>query len=172
MRVSSLSRTRRYLGALGNLEAEELFHRQGVGGVVGHRTEIVDAVGERRDLGVELGLGGLLDAGVEVADVGGEGDDGLAVDLEDQAEDAVGRRVLRAHVEDHGLGGDGVGAVGVVMGGGLCDDVFYVGDDEVFGVAEAGERGAGGVGDGSGAGGSFAKGCLARVFEVGGGVAH
>jgi hypothetical protein len=76
---------------------------------------------------------------VEVADVGGAGDDGLAVDFEDQAQDAVGRRMLRAHVQDHGLRGDGVGAVGVVVRGGLFDYVFYAGDDEVFGVAEAGE---------------------------------
>ena len=126
------------LGALGDLEAEELFYRQSVGDVVGHRAEVVDAVGERRDLGVELGLAGLLDAGVEVADVGGEGDDGLAVDFEDEAQDAVCGRVLRAHVEDHGLVGDGVGAARVVVRGGLFDYVFDAGDDEVFGVAEAG----------------------------------
>jgi hypothetical protein len=44
------------LGALGDLEAEELFDRQGVGGVVGHRGDVVDAVGEGSDLGVELGF--------------------------------------------------------------------------------------------------------------------
>jgi len=158
------------LRALGDLEAEEFFDRQGVGGVVGHRTEIVDAVGERRDLGVELGLGGLLNARVEIADVGGEGDDGLAVDLEDQAQDAVGRGMLRAHVEDHGLGVDGVGAAGVVVRGGLFDYILDVGDDEVFGVAEAGEGGSGGVGDGGCAGGSFVEAGLAGVFQ--GGVAH
>jgi len=56
---------------VGDFEAEELFDRQGVGGVVGHRADVVDAVGEGGDLGVELGFGGLLDAGVEITDVGG-----------------------------------------------------------------------------------------------------
>ena len=54
--------------------------------------EVVDAVGEGDDLLVELGLAGLLDAGVQVADVGREGDDGFAVDLEHEAQDAVGGR--------------------------------------------------------------------------------
>jgi|GEM_PF-3111493 len=133
------------LGALGDFEVEELLNSQGVGEVVGHRAEIVDAVGEGSDLGVELGLAGFLDAGVEVADVRSERDDGLAVDFEDKAEDTVGGRMLRAHVEDHGLVGDRVGAVRLVVRGGLLDDVFDAGDEEVFGGEEAGERGSGGV---------------------------
>ena len=60
------------LGAFGNFEAEQLLHREAVGEVVGHRAEIVDAVGEGNDLLVELGLAGLLDAGVQIADVGSE----------------------------------------------------------------------------------------------------
>ena len=61
-----------HLGALGDLQSEQLLHRQAVRQVVGHRAEIVDAVGQRDDLLVELGLAGLLDAGVQVADVGGQ----------------------------------------------------------------------------------------------------
>ena len=111
------------LRALGDLESEQLLDRQAVGQVVGHRAEIVDAVGERDDLLVELGLAGLLDAGVQIADVGRERDDGLAVDLEHQAQNAVRGRVLRAHVEDHGVlaGGGGVAVLGV------GDDVFDAG---------------------------------------------
>ncbi len=90
--------------------------------------EIVDAVGERDDLLVELGLAGLLDAGVQVADVGGEGDDGLAVDLEHEAQHAVGGGVLRAHVEDHGVL---AGAGDVAWCCGVGDDVFDAGDDHV-----------------------------------------
>ena len=103
MRVSSLSRTRRHCARSGISRPEQLLDRQAVAEVVGHGAEIVDAVGQRDDLLVELGLAGLLDAGVQVADVGREGDDGFAVDLEHEAQHAVGRRVLRAHVEDHGL---------------------------------------------------------------------
>ena len=61
------------LGTLGDFEAEEFFNRQGVGGVVGHRADVVDAIGHGRDLRVELGFAGLLNAGVEIADIGGAG---------------------------------------------------------------------------------------------------
>ena len=105
------------LRAVGDLEAEELFDGEAVAEIVGHRRQIVDAIGEGNDLLVELGLAGLLDAGVQVADVGGAGDDGLAVDLEDETEDAMRRGMLGAHVEDHGLV---AGAAGVfVMAGGV-----------------------------------------------------
>ena len=51
---------------------------------------------------IELGLAGLLDAGVQIADVGHQAQHGFAVDLEHQAQNTVGRRMLRTHVEDHG----------------------------------------------------------------------
>ena len=103
MRVSSLKSTRRYCARSRNLKSQQLLYRQAVGEVVGHGTQIVDAVGKRNDLLVELGLAGLLDAGVQIADVGSESDDGFAIDLNDKAQDAMGRRMLRAHVDDHGL---------------------------------------------------------------------
>ena len=133
------------LGAGWDFELEELFDRERVGKVVAHWREVVDAVGEGGDLGVELGFAGLLDAGVEVADVGGQGDDLLAVDFEDEAEDAVGGGVLGAHVEDHGLVGDRV--VAVVVAFAVGDYVFYAGDrvggEDVGGGADGGEGGAG-----------------------------
>ena len=121
------------LRALGDLEAEQLLDGEAVAEVVRHRTEIVDAIGQGDDLLVELGLARLLDAGMEVADVGGAGDDGLAVDLEHKTQDAVGRGVLRSHVEDHGLFRDRI--VAVVFAGGVGDDVFDV-RDEHFGCGE------------------------------------
>ena len=90
-------------GARRNLQSQELFDGQHVGEVVGHGTEIVDAVGHGDDLLVELGLAGLLDAGVQEADVGTDADDGLAVDFQQETKHAVGGRVLRPHVQDHGL---------------------------------------------------------------------
>jgi hypothetical protein len=120
------------LGAFGDLEFEEFFHRERIGGVVGHGTEVVDAVGHRSDLGVELGLAGLLDAGVQVADVRGERDDGLAVELDDQTQHAVRGGMLRAHVQDHRLVADRVGAVGVVVLDRGTDYVLHAGSDHVF----------------------------------------
>ncbi len=69
------------LRALGNFEVEQLFDGQAVAEVVGQRVEIIDAVGERDHLLIELGLAGLLDAGVQIADLGIEADDDFAVDL-------------------------------------------------------------------------------------------
>ena len=89
------------LGALGNFEAEKLFDGQTVTEVVGERIEVVDAVSERDDLLVELGLAGFLDAGVQIADLWADADDDLAIDFDNQAQDAVRRGVLRPHVEDH-----------------------------------------------------------------------
>jgi len=55
----------------------------------------------------------------------------------------------------------------MVVRGGLFDHVFYAGDDEVFGVAEAGEGCAGGVGYGRGVcGGRVVRG-VARGFCCG-----
>ena len=103
MRVSSFSSTRIHCARVRNLQPQQLLHRQAVGEVVGHGAEIVDAVGQRHDLLVELRLAGLLDAGVQVADVGHDAHDGFAIDLQHQAQHAVRRRMLRAHVQDHRL---------------------------------------------------------------------
>ena len=46
-------------------------------------------------------LGGLFKAGVEVADIGRAVDDSLAVQLQHDPQDAMGRRVLGSHVDDH-----------------------------------------------------------------------
>ena len=60
------------LRALGNFKVEQLFDGQAVAEIVGERIEVVDAVGERNHLLVELGLAGLFDAGVQVADLGAD----------------------------------------------------------------------------------------------------
>ena len=89
------------LRALGDFEVEEFFDGQAIAEIVGERIEVIDAVGERNDLLIELGLAGFLDAGVQIADLGTDADDDFAVELDDQAQHAVGCRVLRAHIEDH-----------------------------------------------------------------------
>jgi len=117
------------LGAGRDLKLEQLLYGKAVAEVVGHRTEVVDAVGEGDDLLVELGFAGFLDAGVEIADIGRAGDYGLAVDLEHQAEDAMGRGMLRAHIEDHGL--VAFGTTLLVVAGGVGYDIFNVGNEQV-----------------------------------------
>ncbi len=89
-------------GARRYLQPQQLLNGQHVGQVVGHGAEIVDAVGHGNDLLIKLGLAGLLDSGVQKADVGTDAHDGFAVDLQQQAQHAVGRGVLRSHVQDHG----------------------------------------------------------------------
>ena len=100
-RLSSVSRTRIHWARWRDLEAEQLFDGQAVTEIVGERIEVVDAVGERNHLLVELGLAGLLDAGMQVADLGTDADDDFAVDLDDQAQHAMRGGVLRAHVQNH-----------------------------------------------------------------------
>jgi len=84
------------------LQLQQLFYREAVGEIVSHRAQIVDAIRERHHLLIKLRLARLLDAGVQVADVRRDVDDDFAVDLEHQSQHAVRRRMLRAHVEDHG----------------------------------------------------------------------
>ena len=74
------------LGALGDFEGEKFFDGQAVAEIVGERIEIVDAIGERDDLLIELGLAGFFNAGVQVADLGLDADDDFAIELDDQAQ--------------------------------------------------------------------------------------
>ena len=52
---------------------------------------------------VELGLAGLLDAGMQVPDLGIKADNDFAVNLQHEAQNAMRCGVLRPHVEDHVL---------------------------------------------------------------------
>ena len=85
------------LGTLGHGEAGELFHREAVGPVVGHRAEVVEAVGVGQRAPVGGGLGDLLVIAVKVTEDGLEADDALAFELHVHAEDAVGGRMMRPH---------------------------------------------------------------------------
>src|SRR5271157_3394567 len=91
------------LRARRDIKPQQLLHRQAVSQVVGHGAEIINAIGERHHLLVELGLAGLLDARVQIPDIGHHPHDGFAVNLQQQPEHAMGRRVLRTHVQDHRL---------------------------------------------------------------------
>ena len=86
------------LGLLGDvvLDVEQPLDAEAVGHLVVERGEVVHpgAEGDALHPGAELHV--LLDAGVQVADAAAGLGDRLALELEDQAEHAVGRGVLRA----------------------------------------------------------------------------
>ncbi len=85
------------------LDVEEPLDPEGVGGLVVERAEVVHPGAERGALDPGAVLHVLLDAGVEVADPAAGLLHRLALELEDQAEDAVGAGVLRPHVDDDPL---------------------------------------------------------------------
>ena len=99
------------------LDVEQPLDAEQVGHLVVERAEVVHPGAERDALrpGAELHV--LLDAGVEVADAATGLGHRLALELEDQAEHAVRRRVLRAHVDDDAL--VGVTGVGEALGDGV-----------------------------------------------------
>ena len=118
------------LGARRCLDAQQLLHREGVAGLVEDRRQVVHAGHEGDALDPVAVLQVLLDAGVQVADDGPRRRDCLALELHDEPQHAVRRRVLRAHVDHDALfvhrpgqhavpvaAGDGVdGALGRVAG--------------------------------------------------------
>ena len=80
-------------------DAEQFLDSQAVDGLVEQWRDVVHAGAERHTLGPRLELHVLLDAGVQEANGGSDVGDGLTVHLQDEAEHAVGGRVLRAHVD-------------------------------------------------------------------------
>ena len=111
------------LGPLGNLvlDSEQPLHREAVRHLVEQRHQVVRTGAERDPLGPGAVLHVLLDAGVQVADGRPDLGDGLALEGQDQAEHAVGGRVLRSHVDDQPLAG--LEVPGLVGGG---DDLVPV----------------------------------------------
>ncbi len=85
----------------GDLEPEELLDRQDEDELVVLEADIVDALRVRDRLPPRLVLHRLLEAGVEVADHCLGADDALALEVDDQAQDAVHRRVVRPEVDAH-----------------------------------------------------------------------
>ena len=109
------------LGPGRGLDLHELLGGEDERHLVGERRQPVDAVDQRRDLGVRADLGELLVAAVHVAAHGVGRHDLLAVEAGDEPQGAVGGRVLRAEVEGHVLGLEldvdpGVGRLGGDVG--------------------------------------------------------
>ena len=90
---------------LGNLHLHQPLDGERVGEIHVQRREVVDAIGQRDGLPVGLALHRLLDAGVQVADLRLARKDRLAVQFEDEPQDAVRARMLRPHVDLHPAGG-------------------------------------------------------------------
>jgi hypothetical protein len=87
-------------GGLGRrLHLQQLLDRQHEDELVVLKREVVDPLGVRDRLPPRLLLHVLLEAGVEVADDGLEPFHLLAVQVDDQSQDAMGRRVVRPEVD-------------------------------------------------------------------------
>ena len=140
IRLSSMSRTRMTLARSGiwSVMPSSFSTREAERRLVEERREVVHAGAERHALGPGAELHVLLDAGVQVADARAGLGHRLAVELEDQAEHAVGRRVLRTHVDDDAL---------LVEGSRLVDELVPV---AAGGVEDVGALGGSGVGAGRG----------------------
>ena len=82
-----------------NLQAQQFLHRQAVAQIIRERRQVIDAVGQRNRLLVRLDLEFLLDAGVQIPDVRLALYDGLAIQLQFQAQHAVRGGMLRTHVQ-------------------------------------------------------------------------
>ena len=91
------------LAALRRRDAQQLLDRQRVGVLLVHRRDVVEPVEVRHRLQVALVLDQLLGAAMQQADMRIAALDDLAVHLDDQAQHAVGRRVLRPEVHRQGL---------------------------------------------------------------------
>ena len=99
IRFSSARHIRIQVAFSRHLEVEQLLDRQHEDELVVLEGEVVDPrrVGDRLPPGLRLHV--LLEAGVQVADHRAQADDVLAVELDDEPQHAVRRRVVRPEVD-------------------------------------------------------------------------
>ena len=91
------------LGAFGHLYVEQAFDGNGKSQVVGGRADVVQPVGQRKDLRIGEVLGQFLGAAVQVADEGVGALDDFPVHLQDEPQHAMGAGMLGSEVEQHFL---------------------------------------------------------------------
>ncbi len=105
------------LAALGRGDAQQLLDGERIGMLLVHRRDVVEPVEVRDRLQVALVLDQLLGAAMQQADMRIAALDDLAVHLDDEAQHAVGRRVLRPEVHRQGLDLDvGHAALALLLG--------------------------------------------------------
>jgi len=88
---------------LGDLDAEQPLRTQRKSDVVSDRIEIILPIRPADDLIVLAVLSDLLEAAMQIADVGDAADYGLAVELQYEPQDSVRRWVLWSDVDEHVL---------------------------------------------------------------------
>ena len=89
------------LRALRNFDLQQLFDRQAVNQIVREIRQVVDAIGQSQRLRPSQRFALLFDARVQKADVGSGGTDRLAFQFQHNAQHAMGRGMLRPHVQRH-----------------------------------------------------------------------
>ena len=112
------------LGPFRHGQAHQLFHRHAIGQLVVEVSHIVQAVKKGDDLVVLLPLAQLFGTPVQVADMGFHGDDFLPVHPQHHPKDAVGRGMLRPHIQQH-LHRLGISRPGSRQVGLGCDHRFF-----------------------------------------------
>ena len=100
--------------------AQQFFHRFAVAQAVGDRRHVVGAVHVGSELSIGTGLADFLHPAVQVADDAFRTDDFFPVELQLDAQHAVGGGVLRAHVEDDFIGAQYGGADGGCLSHDYC----------------------------------------------------
>src|SRR5205823_1336999 len=88
------------LRAAWNVDVADRLHRTGIGVLVQHVRDVVRLIGVPDSLVIGAPLEDLLEAPVQIPHYGHALDDPFAGELQDEAEHAVRRGMLRAHVED------------------------------------------------------------------------
>ena len=99
MRLSSAIAMRAQVARRGHLDAEELLDGEDVQELVRVERDVVDPRRVRDGLPPRLVLHVLLEAGVEIPDDRADAGDRLAVEVDDEAEDAVRRGMVRPEVD-------------------------------------------------------------------------
>src|SRR5207237_6697577 len=89
--------------SLGHIDSEQAFSAERERDVVADRVQVVFAVGPADDLIVLAVLADLLEAAMQIADVWNAPHDRLSIELQNEAKNAVRRRMLRAEVDEHVL---------------------------------------------------------------------
>lgn len=87
------------LGAIRNLDVQELLNGQGEALLVGHHGDVVESVEVGKSLEIGLVLDQLLSASVEQTDVGIGSNDLLAIEFQNQSQHTVGSGMLRTKVD-------------------------------------------------------------------------